>query len=78
MKSKNLCKADIEYKLQNYLTNELGVDGEYYVKLSKKKDTSKLVGLPENFQYQLDYEPSNEASFFDGDEYKEYSAIDSA
>ena len=54
MKSKKLCKADIEYKLQNYLTNELGVDGEYYVKLSKKKDPSKLIGLPESRPFGVD------------------------
>ena len=54
MKSKKLCKADIEYKLQNYLTNELGVDGEYYVKLSKKKDPSKIGDLPESRPFGVD------------------------
>lgn len=54
MKNKKLCKADIEYKLQNYLTNELGVDGDYYVKLSKKKDTTTLGELPESRPFGVD------------------------
>ena len=54
MKSKKLCKADIEYKLQNYLTNELGVDKEYYVKLSRKKDSTKLGDLPETRPFGVD------------------------
>jgi len=54
MKNKKLCKADIEYKLQNYLTNELGVDGDYYVKLSKKKPPSNLGELPETRPFGVD------------------------
>ena len=54
MKRKKLCKADIEFKLQNYLTKELGVDGDYYVKLSKKRDTKALRDLPESRPFGVD------------------------
>jgi len=56
MTKKKLCKAAIEFKLQNYLTNELGIDGDYYVKLSKKKDTKTLGDLPESRPFGVDIE----------------------
>lgn len=54
MKQKKLCKADIEFRLQNYLTNELGVEGDYYVKLSKKRDVKTLGDLPESRPFGVD------------------------
>lgn len=54
MSKKKLGKADIEFKLQNYLTNELGIKGDYYVKLSKKRDTKTLGHLPESRPFGVD------------------------
>lgn len=54
MGKQRLCKAEIEYKLQNYLINELGVQDDYYIKVSKKKSSSKLGSLPETRPFGVD------------------------
>ena len=54
-KKRKLCKAEVELALQNYLTSELGVSGDYYVRLTKKREIS-TVGIPDSRPFGVDIE----------------------